>query len=51
VRIQNFLVPPPGYWELTVAEKAALAAKCAAPLRNEEVRAGLLNFIQGGGVN
>ena len=51
VYIQNFLVPPPGYWELSVAEKAALAAKCAAPLRNEEVRAGLLNYIQGGGVN
>jgi hypothetical protein len=48
VSIVSFLTPPPGYWELTAAEKAGLEAKCNSSLKDPVVRAQLLNMIQGG---
>jgi len=46
VYIQNFLVPPPGYWELTENQKAAKAAQCN-PLKDLAIREKLINNIQG----
>ena len=49
VYVQNFLTPPPGYWDLTANQKAAIAAKCdsVSSLKNVETRQKLLNHIQG----
>jgi hypothetical protein len=47
VYIQNFLVPPPGYWDLTPNQKAALEASCKSPLTDPLIRAQLINKIQG----
>jgi len=46
--VQNFLVPPPGYWSLTPNQVAAQVAKCASPLKDPAIRAQLLDYIQGG---
>ena len=47
VFVQNFLVPPPGYWELTENQKAAKAKNCGL-LNDPAIRAQLLDSIQGG---
>lgn len=48
VSIVSFLEPPPGYWELTNNQKAALDIKCKSLLTDPAVRGQLIKYIQGG---
>lgn len=49
VSIVSFLAPPPGYWDITPNQQAALDVFCKSPLEVPLIRQELINTIQGRG--